>query len=57
MKKLRCILLVLAGAFLLTGCTLYEEQWRECIPLPSTDVEVEPEPWDPNDPQGGDFGE
>jgi hypothetical protein len=31
----------------LMGCVkLWEDEWRECIPLPETEIPINPEPWE-----------
>ncbi len=31
----------------LTGCTLWEDERQEVIPLPGTEIPITPEPWEP----------
>ncbi len=45
--KYALLLAFLTAIATLASCTLHDDQWQECIPLPETDLPVEPEPWEP----------
>ena len=44
MKYLLAAILLTAT---MTGCTLWEDEWSECLPPPEVDVPVTPDPWKP----------
>ena len=31
----------------MTSCTLWEDEWTECLPPPEVDIPVTPDPWEP----------
>ncbi len=51
--------ILLAGLLLtasLSGCSLWEDRWNECTPLPGTEVDVPTDPWEPPVDGGGELG-
>ena len=53
MKYLLAALLLTAS---MTSCTLWEDEWTECLPPPETEVPVDTGDWDP-DGEGHEAGE
>jgi hypothetical protein len=46
-RTIKHTLLLAALCASLTGCTLWEEEQIERIPLPGTEILLDPEPWEP----------
>lgn len=57
MKKIKYGLAVLALAAIMSSCTLYEDKWSECQPLPDVDENINPDPWEPPIDDGGELGD
>ena len=47
MKRIKIFVMIAILSVMLTGCTLYEDEWTECRPLPEIEIPVEPGPWEP----------
>ncbi len=48
MKKAKLFLLAVVVTATLSGCAkIWENEWTQTIPLPETEIPVEPEPWEP----------
>ena len=47
--KLKYVFAAALLAVMLTGCKVWEEKWEEVIPLPETEIPVDPQPWEPVD--------
>lgn len=47
MRKTKFLLAVLAFAALLSGCTMWEDEHTDIIPLPQVETPIAPEPWEP----------
>ena len=41
-----CFALAVACA-MLTSCTLWEDEWTECLPPPEIEIPVTPDSWEP----------
>jgi hypothetical protein len=46
-NSLKYLLVAAAAAVSFTGCTLWHEERVEYIPLPGTEIPLDPEPWNP----------
>jgi outer membrane protein assembly factor BamE (lipoprotein component of BamABCDE complex) len=46
-NKLKTLIFAAAALASLSGCTLWEEEQIERIPLPGTEIPLDPEPWEP----------
>jgi hypothetical protein len=56
--RLKILIMAVVAASSLTGCVkLWEEERIETIPLPETEIPVEPEPWEPGGTQEGETDE
>ncbi len=58
MKKIKLILLAVVITATLSGCTkVWEDEWVETIPLPQTDIPIDPDPWEPGGTDENPVGE
>lgn len=46
-KKVMSGIISVVFVVLFTGCTAWEDEWMECVPLPDVDEEITPDPWEP----------
>ena len=46
-RKIKYALALAFAAVALTGCTVWEDKWTECRPLPEVETPAEPDPWEP----------
>lgn len=55
-KTIKYLLLLAVACATMTGCSLWEDTWSECNPLPGANPEITPDPWEPpvtdDDPVG-----
>ena len=46
-KTIKYCVMAAVVSITLTGCTLWEDEWTECIPLPEVETPIDPSPWEP----------
>ncbi len=46
-RMIKYVFMLAAAGMTFSGCTLWEDEWQEVIPLPGTEIPITPEPWEP----------
>lgn len=48
-RMIKNILLLAVISMGLSSCTLWQEEWKECTPLPDVETPISPDPWEPEE--------
>ena len=46
-KMIRYSLIAAIACLSMTGCTMWQDEWQECFPLPEANPVITPDPWEP----------